>query len=817
MELNYIGIIMITVIVIIVGVLIVVSFGQSFKSVIPSEITAVYDKFSSVFLQKSPFNVCQSYDGQKLSIQDFQVLLQSAYNGQCGNIHTDVIMSFDTAPTDLKGIAYRAGIAGNGNLIFYNLSENQSLGIGAIIVQGDSGYYPLKLDDKVEVWYQGQPKGDLYIKVIEEGCDITDNVCHASCANIGICDPACDDGQQHNIPCNMACIDIDGDGVINATDAAARIAAGKCNPDCFSNNTNPAHAYDPGCIYKKITNQNYASEFGGICDPNSNGVSDGLCDPDCAASKNICDPDCNGTVYSPGNPQGINDTKCFVCDGTCNGYCSPACDKNALPGDVGFDPDCYRSLNTSYFCSGDGICDTGRGENCANSADCPKPGITCNSLGGSCCPSASNTDAYGCSNTTGVREGGSCTCGSQCALNLTCDTTSHCCPSDQTWNGTACATVCPQKITNPTNCISSPQGYGWNPITLRYAYNVEPFIEKGFNGTGQNVAIIDWCGDPTIVNDLNSFDQKFGLPAANLNVIGQMGQCSANDNAGWSVETALDVEMVHAMAPGANIYLVVVSDPNSDYDSAVNTANGIPNAIVTMSFGGPQSSAASVNMASGSAKGTTFIAADGDNCAYNRGDASRYAGTGDYSYPAADPNVMAVGGTQNLKVDSNCQYISETAWSCANQGGSYWGTGGNPGDQTEPSYQKGVSAITDGKRGYGDVSLVAGDNIAIYDATIASQNGGSAWLGVDGTSAASPQWAGIIAVLRSSGVASLTGNINPIIYKIGMNPTQYAKAFHDVTSGSNAYNGQGFSAQKGWDYPTGWGSPDLIGLCEVLK
>ena len=814
MEFDIIATILLMAIVIIVGISIVDFMGQSLQAQIPVQVKGVYDKFVSVLLQQSPYNSCASYGGQKLSIQDFEVLLQSDYNGQCGGTHTDVVMSFSASPDDISKIALKDGIADNGALIFYNISQNTSLGVGAIVVYGDSGSYPLKLNDKVEVWLEGSPKGDLHIKVVEKGCDPYDDVCDPSCTNMGICDPVCDNGQQYNIPCNLACI-VDDVGVINQTSAALRISAGKCNPDCFSNQTNPAHAYDPGCIYKKITVPNYATEFGGICDPNSNGVSDGLCDPDCAASKNICDPDCNGTAYYPGNPQGLNDTKCFVCDGTCNGYCSPACDPNALPGDVGFDPDCFRTLNTSFFCSGDGMCDTGRGENCANSMDCPKPGLACSDLGQSCCSSASNSDIYGCSNTTGVAEGGVCTCGSQCSVNLTCDSTSHCCPSDEKWNGTGCATSCPRKIDNPSCTPTSPSDE-LTPQNVRVAYDVEPFIKAGFNGTGQNIILVTLCNDPTIATDLNTFDQAFGLPPATVNVVGT-SQCVGDDECEAAGEASLDVEWSHAIAPGATLYEVVL--PSMEFDPSVILPlihqTGAKNPIVSMSFGGAGYDANFQQVFDqGASEGMTFIASDGDWCAYNNGRAG-----GGVDYPAGFPSVLAIGGTQSLSLNSNCQYSStETAWNCAydSQSGFYWGTSGNPGDTVPlPSYQQGISAITNGKRAFSDVSLDTSQRHPVYNQYQESCGGGAS-LVVGGTSDAAPEWAGIIAILRSAGVKNLQGNINPIIYQIGENPALAKEAFHDITSGNNIVNGQGYSAQSGWDYPTGFGSPDVVGLCEAL-
>jgi len=433
MEIETIGMIILFVVILIVGVSIVASF-ISFKTLVPTQLSDVYNKVVTSIGFKSPYNLCQSFSGSKISLQDFQTLLQAVYNGQCGNSHANVSLSFALTKQDLQRIAAIDGIAFGGKLIFYNVSS--PLGVGAVLVQGDPGQYPLKLEDFLDIYASGSPTPDVLIKVVLKGCDPYDDVCDASCLFKGICDPACDDGQRHNIPCNLACIvnhDITSysDNSINGNNSADRIVTGKCNPDCYSNVTNPFKAYDPGCVWK-FRNQN-----DDICDPNSNGIKDGVCDPDCVKTKNICDPDCDGTVYE-GNPFGLNDTKCFVCDQTCNGWCSPACNKNALPGEPGFDPDCYKKLNSSYFCSGDGICDASKGENCANSIDCPGGGLTCGDYHSACCPTAANVDVSGCTNTTNLNEGGACTCGTQCATGLVCDKTSHCCQEGKIWNGTAC-------------------------------------------------------------------------------------------------------------------------------------------------------------------------------------------------------------------------------------------------------------------------------------------------------------------------------------------------------------------------------------------
>ena len=428
MEIQFIGMIIFFVVVIAVGIAIVTSFA-SLKNMLPSQFKDVYNKVVAALGFKSPFNICESFLGQKISLQDFQTLLQAIYNGQCGSSHTNVSLSFSLAKADLEKIAILDGIALGGKLIFYNISS--PLGVGAIIVQGDPGPYPLKFEDFVDMSRVGSPVGDVFIKVTLKGCDPYDDICDATCIFKKICDPVCDDGNKHNIPCNLACIDTNGNNTVDMQDAQQRISQNKCNPDCYVNYTNPFKAYDPGCVWK------FRNQTDDVCDPNSNGVYDGICDSDCVKTKNICDPDCNGTFYE-GNPYKLNDTKCFVCDGTCNGWCSPSCKKNAFSGDPKFDPDCFRTINASFYCSGDGLCESDRGESCANSADCPGGGLTCGDYHDVCCPSASDADVSGCSITTNVSESGSCSCGTQCAANMTCSI-NHCCPSGKAWNGTACA------------------------------------------------------------------------------------------------------------------------------------------------------------------------------------------------------------------------------------------------------------------------------------------------------------------------------------------------------------------------------------------
>lgn len=95
------------------------------------------------------------------------------------------------------------------------------------------------------------------------------------------------------------------------------------------------------------------------------------------------------------------------------------------------------------------------------------------------------------------------------------------------------------------------------------------------------------------------------------------------------------------------------------------------------------------------------------------------------------------------------------------------------------------------------------------------------WYIVGGTSAGSPQWAGIVAMAdqwsHSHGHGDV-GYINPALYKLAGNATEYANDFYDVTAGNNQANPSipGYSASTGWDAVTGLGTPNVANLIPDL-
>jgi hypothetical protein len=333
---------------------------------------------------------------------------------------------------------------------------------------------------------------------------------------------------------------------------------------------------------------------------------------------------------------------------------------------------------------------------------------------------------------------------------------------------------------------------GLTPAQVRGAYGFDKIRFDGGkvvgDGSGQTIAIVDVGNDPNIAADLHQFDQAFGLPDPPSFV--RAVQDGAQTDPAWSLETSLDVEWAHAVAPQANILLVEARSASlNDLLGAVDFARQQPGVVaVSMSWGGNEfpteslldgifTTPAGHIGGSGLPGGVTFVAASGDSGAWN--------GPG---YPSASPNVLSVGGT-SLSLGGAGQAASESGWS--------GGGGGFSVFEQEPSYQFGVQ--TTGLRTTPDVALNADPaaGFAVYDSVALGGQGG--WFTVGGTSAAAPQWAGLIAIadqgLALGGKGSLA-NAQASLYALP------GTDFHDIATGSN-----GYAARPGYDLATGLGSP----------
>jgi subtilase family serine protease len=385
----------------------------------------------------------------------------------------------------------------------------------------------------------------------------------------------------------------------------------------------------------------------------------------------------------------------------------------------------------------------------------------------------------------------------------------------------------PHDFPSPSQCVAAFGLACYTPALMRSAYNVP----ANYDGTGQTIVIVDAYGSPTVQADLDTFSAAFGLPPADFQVIYPMGKPAFNprqhhDESKWAFETSLDVQWAHAIAPKAKIILVVA--PNNNGNS-VNNAVGYAishhlGQVMSLSFGADEALIkgrgnnlqliqAHKNFQQAAAAGITVIASSGD------GGASDGHSAANASYPASDPLVTAVGGTDLLITDAGV-YAGEVVWndgddcpfSCTS--GPFGATGGAMSKVfAAPSYQAALSGVS--QRSTADVGYNAGvyTGVLVYVSFLAPADDGFYFMG--GTSAGAPQWAAITA-LANQALGHPIGFLNPTLYAIGANPAKYAAAFQDVTQGDNAFSGPGYSAKTGYDMPTGLGSPNVANLISVL-
>ena len=435
-------------------------------------------------------------------------------------------------------------------------------------------------------------------------------------------------------------------------------------------------------------------------------------------------------------------------------------------------------------------------------------------------------------------------------------------------------------------------GFLYNTVVeLRNAYDLNPLYAAGFDGTGQTVVIVDAFGSPTIYQDLLSFIVDYqntptyfsaNLPwttmaqvQSHVKIYYPQGQPvfdpTSSDELGWSQETTLDVCMVHAIAPGANIALVIAP---SDYDLPLTQAVQYAlvhhlGSVISQSWGDPEWDIAAGGKVAikemmqahatyilAALMGVTVFASSGDDGASNL---AQYYLAQPYNsplYPSSDPFVVAVGGTNLFMTRADGYQEGTGNWTNRNTGlgrtapgvtYNYEIAGNDYEGMAADGYPAPYDAVTTGgamsqffslpfwqygitmtnadgtsfrptMRCASDVSFDSGVYGGIGPIPWSVLGTGAAYI-FGGTSCGSPFWAALTAIANQK-VGHNVGFISPILYLD--KTTLYSKgAFHDITMGDNTYpTGStmlGYEATKGWDAPTGIGSPDATNLIVQLK
>ncbi|WP_405970116.1 S53 family peptidase [Streptomyces sp. NBC_00988] len=332
-------------------------------------------------------------------------------------------------------------------------------------------------------------------------------------------------------------------------------------------------------------------------------------------------------------------------------------------------------------------------------------------------------------------------------------------------------------------------GGGYTPAQLKGGYNVS----GTYTGSGQKIALLEFDGFAQ--SNITKYDTNYSLGSPTPTVSKVDGGSGALGDG--QVEVELDIEVLHAIAPKANV--TVFEGPNSDagevdtYQAIVDS--GIPTTSISWGASESQRTTSNINAVdavfkAGAAEGLGFYAASGDDGSDDAGD-----GTTTVDYPASDPYVTGVGGTK-LTVTSANAFSKEVAWS--------GGGGGKSSVFKIPSWQTAVQKTAGG--GYRQVPDVSAHANPSPGVSIYSQG---TWTSVGGTSAAAPEWAAFGALYNQQAAAAGKANLgfaNPALY------TASGTGFHDITSGSNG----AYSAATGWDFTTGWGSYNAATLATKL-
>jgi subtilase family serine protease len=394
-----------------------------------------------------------------------------------------------------------------------------------------------------------------------------------------------------------------------------------------------------------------------------------------------------------------------------------------------------------------------------------------------------------------------------------------------------------------TECYTAAQ--------IRHAYGVDQLNAQGLTGAGQTIVLVDSYGSPTIQSDLQAFDQANHLPAPpSLRILTPAGAPPAwnptlyPDQPGWAGETTLDVEMSHAMAPGAN--LILVETPVDETEGV----QGLPQmmdaeqyivdhhlgSVISQSFGATeptfQNSRGQFDpgliyglryaFEDAAANGVTVLASTGDEGAtdYEPDGTDLYPFRA-VDWPATDPLVTAVGGTELSLDQFGNRTAPDSVWNdppaacfgddpCASSGGLSTVF-------SRPSFQDGVGYVVGGARGVPDVSMSGSCSGAVdtYETFPPPLTADDGWGPTCGTSEASPLFAGEVA-LADQAAGHPLGDINSYLYEMG---DGRSSGISDITIGNNTVTwvqpstGQtitvkGFNAGPGFDLASGLGQPN---------
>ncbi len=347
------------------------------------------------------------------------------------------------------------------------------------------------------------------------------------------------------------------------------------------------------------------------------------------------------------------------------------------------------------------------------------------------------------------------------------------------------------KVTGSAHLSAAATGpSGYHPADLQAAYKLNPK-----KGKGQKIAIVDAFDNPNAEADLAVYRSTFGLPACTtangcfekVNQAGTAAPLPAG-NVGWSEEISLDLDMASAVCPNCKI-LLVESTTNSfiNLATAVNTAATLGATVISNSYGADEFA--------GETAYASFYNHPGIPITVSSGDSAYPAHA---QFPADMATVTAVGGTA-LHTATNARGWTESVWLTklgATEGTSEGAGSGCSTVIAKPAWQHDTDCAM---RTVSDVSAVAdpATGVTVYDTY-----GVGGWLVFGGTSASAPIVAGVYALAGNGATINDASHAYANVKKL-----------NDVKVGFNGTCGSSYlcTAKKGYDGPTGLGTPKGVG------
>jgi subtilase family serine protease len=384
------------------------------------------------------------------------------------------------------------------------------------------------------------------------------------------------------------------------------------------------------------------------------------------------------------------------------------------------------------------------------------------------------------------------------------------------------------------------------PKQIQQAYRIPVLLRSGIDGRGQTIVIVDSFGSPTVRRDLRVFDRGAGLPAPpSLRVIHPAGHVRryrpTASREGWAGETDLDVEYAHAMAPGARI--LVVATPTAENEGSTGFRQIVRaekyvishhlGSVISQSFGATEQTFPSRRSlvrlrgayTDAARSGVTVLAASGDSgTADVKFNATTYYRHRVTSWPDSDPLVTGVGGTRLQLTAKGRHAAPDSVWNDTFNAATNTFIAGDRGPNPlaggggksvifgRPGYQDGVAAAVGSHRGVPDISMSGACNGAA-DMYQSFRGQPAGWYPACGTSEATPEFAGIVALADQIAGRPL-GPINSFLYRMS---AQHLPGITDVVSGNNTVSFRqrgklrtvhGFSAKPGYDLASGIGTVD---------